>query len=81
MRTRACALALFAALAPTGVASACPDCDASRAARSAVWNDPSFATYLAFTVLPIALIAVVAMMLYRAGAPPRSGDAASGGAR
>lgn len=60
---------LVACLALPSGALACPDCDASRQARSAVWSDPSFATHVAFMVLPLAVLAIVAALLYRIGHP------------
>ncbi len=63
------ALALASVLAWPSVVSACPDCDASRAARSAFLNDPSFVAYAFSTALPIVLIVIVAALLYRIGAP------------
>jgi hypothetical protein len=64
---RAMSLAFAFGLAWPSAALACPDCDASRAARSAVLGDPSLLGRLALMVLPIALIGAVAAMLYRVG--------------
>ena len=75
---RALSLAVLLGLAWSSAALACPDCDASRAARSAVFGDPSLLPRLALMMLPIALIGAVAVVLYRAGSPR---DETSGGER
>lgn len=66
---RAASLAFFLGLVWPSAALACPDCDASRAARSAVLGDPSLFPRLALMMLPIALIGAVAVVLYRVGSP------------
>jgi len=69
-------LAFALGLACPSAALACPDCDVSRAARSAVLGDPSLFPRLVLMVLPLAVIGAVAAMLYRVGSPR---DETSGG--
>ena len=60
-------LAFAFALVWHSTARACPDCDVSRAARSAVLGDPSLLPRFLLMVLPLAVIGAVAALLYRSG--------------
>jgi len=62
-------LAFALGLACPSAALACPDCDVSRAARSAVLGDPSLLSRFLLMVLPLAVIGAVAALLYRVGSP------------
>lgn len=59
----------LACLAPAR-ALACPDCAAIRAARSAIDGDPRWWIYVASTVTPFLVLALVAVLADRAR-PPR----------
>jgi hypothetical protein len=77
-RTLSRGLALALGLAWPSAALACPDCDVSRAARSAVIGDPSLLPRFLLMVLPLAVIGALAAMLYRVGS---SRDETTGGQR
>lgn len=68
---------VVAVLALPGGASACPDCDVSRSARSTVLHDPDLISNLSLMILPVAIIIAIAALVYRVdrgtGATSRAG--------